>query len=588
MAELKSADFSGAARPLLFAFPKRLRLSTALCTAVLLVMAFFVLYPVALLVYSSFLVELPSGAKTLGLDTWISAWSQNGVLQAIVNTFERVVVTEIISFPLAVLIAWLVMRTDLPGKRLIENFFWVAFFLPALPVLMGWILLFDPGHGLVNILWMKLFGGTTGPFNIYSFSGIIFAHIAARSVAAKFIFLAPAFRNLDGAMEEASRVVGAGPLTTLRKIIVPVLMPAFLITIAISMIHSLESFEIELILGPPNGFYVFSTKIFQVVREDPPQFGVATVLGLAILISMLPLILWQQHLSHSRSFVTVTSRSTAMPLRLRHWRVPIFALICLFGGFITLVPIACLLMGTFMNLYGYFDIERVWTTAHWAEVLTDNTLIDSTINTLIMGLSAAVIGTFWFALVAYISVRTKYAARGVLDLMSWLPASIPGIILGLALLWMFLSVPALQPLYGTTAILVVACMLTSISTGVQLIKSNMVQLGNELEEASFVAGGSWLYTFRRVVLPLVGPVLIAVMLLTFASAARNVAGIAMLVSGDNRPLAMLQADYMIDGAFEPAAVVGVLIVLLALTMSVVARYIGGRVGLTAVTRKKDR
>jgi iron(III) transport system permease protein len=587
MAELKSLDFGGAARTPMFAFPKHVRLSTVLCTGVLLTMAFFVLYPVALLVYSSFLVDVPGVGKVLGFETWISAWSQPGILQAIINTFQRVLFTELISFPLAVVIAWLVMRTDIPGKRLIENFFWIAFFLPALPVLMGWILLFDPGHGLVNLAWVWLFNVPKGPFNIYGFSGIVFAHIAARSVAAKFIFLAPAFRNLDGAMEEASRIAGAGPLTTLRKIVIPVLMPAFLITIAISLIHSLESFEIELILGPTTNFYVFSTKIFQVVREDPPQFGVATVLGLAILISMLPLILWQQRLSHSRNFVTVSSRSTTLPLRLRHWRLPIFTLICLFGGFITIVPVVCLLMGTFMNLYGYFDIAKVWTTAHWAAVLTDNTLIDSTVNTLIMGLSAAIFGTFWFAVVAYISVRTKYKARGALDLMSWLPASIPGIILGLALLWMFLTVPALQPLYGTTAVLVVACVLASVSTGVQLIKSNMVQLGSELEEASFIAGGSWFYTFRRIVLPLVGPVLIAVALLTFASAARNVAGIAMLVSGDNRPLAMLQADYMIDGAFEPAAVVGVLIVLLALTMSVVARYIGGRVGLTAVTRKKD-
>lgn len=587
MAQLKSLNLSGAGWLPNFTMPKRLRLSTVLCTLVLLGMAFFVLYPVALLVYSSFLVESPTGEKALGLDIWISAWSQNGIPQAIVNTFQRVIVTELISFPLALAIAWLVMRTDIPGKRLIENFFWIAFFLPALPVLMGWILLFDPGHGLVNLGWMWLFDTSSGPFNIYGFSGIVFAHIAARSVAAKFIFLAPAFRNLDGAMEEASRIVGAGPITTLRKIVIPVLMPAFLITIAISLIHSLESFEIELILGPTTNFYVFSTKIFQVVREDPPQFGVATVLGLAILISMLPLILWQQRLSHSRNFVTVSSRSTTLPLRLRKWRRPIFTLICLFGGFITIVPVACLLMGTFMNLYGYFDLPKVWTTAHWAAVLTDNTLIESTVNTLIMGLSAALFGTFWFALVAYISVRTKYRARGVLDLMSWLPASIPGIILGLALLWMFLSVPALQPLYGTTAVLVIACILASVSTGVQLIKSNMVQLGNELEEASFIAGGSWFYTFRRIVLPLIGPVLIAVALLTFASAARNVAGIAMLVSGENRPLAMLQADYMIDGAFESAAVVGVLIVLLALTMSVVARYIGGRVGLTAIVRKKD-
>ena len=587
MAQLKSLNFSGGGWLPSFTLPKRLRLSTFLCTLVLVSMAFFVLYPVALLVYSSFLVELPTGEKILGFDIWISAWSQNGILQAIVNTFQRVIITELISFPLAVAIAWLVMRTDIPGKRLIENFFWIAFFLPALPVLMGWILLFDPGHGLINLGWMWLFGTSSGPFNIYGFSGIVFAHIAARSVAAKFIFLAPAFRNLDGAMEEASRIAGAGPITTLRKIVIPVLMPAFLITIAISLIHSLESFEIELILGPTTNFYVFSTKIFQVVREDPPQFGVATVLGLAILVSMLPLILWQQRLSHSRNFVTVSSRSTTLPLRLRKWRQPIFALICLFGSFITIVPVACLLMGTFMNLYGYFDLPKVWTSTHWTAVLTDNTLIQSTANTLVMGLSAALFGTFWFAIVAYISVRTKYRARGVLDLMSWLPASIPGIILGLALLWMFLTVPALQSLYGTTAVLVIACILASVSTGVQLIKSNMVQLGNELEEASFIAGGSWFYTFRRIVLPLIGPVLIAVALLTFASAARNVAGIAMLVSGDNRPLAMLQADYMIDGAFESAAVVGVLIVLLALTMSVVARYIGGRVGLTAIVRKKD-
>ena len=127
MAELKSLDFGGTARAPMFALPKRIRLSTVLCTIVLLTMAFFVLYPVALLVYNSFLVEVPGG-KALGLDTWISAWSQPGILQAILNTFQRVIFTELISFPLAVVIAWLVMRTDIPGKRLIENFFWNILF----------------------------------------------------------------------------------------------------------------------------------------------------------------------------------------------------------------------------------------------------------------------------------------------------------------------------------------------------------------------------------------------------------------------------------------------------------------------------
>ncbi len=245
-----------------------------------------------------------------------------------------------------------------------------------------------------------------------------------------------------------------------------------------------------------------------------------------------------------------------------------------------------LLLGTFMNLYGYFTITPVWTMEHWVSVLRDPPLIRAMINTLTIGIAAAGIGMFWYALVAYISVRTRYRARAALDFLSWLPASLPGIILGLALLWMFLNVPLFRPIYGTTAVLVIACMLTSISTGVQLIKSNMVQLGRELEEASFVAGGSWLYTFRRVVLPLLGPVLLAVALLTFVSAARNVASIAMLVTGDNRPLAMLQVDYMVDGRLEAASVAGVLIVLLTLAVAAVARYISARFGFTGLAKRE--
>jgi iron(III) transport system permease protein len=179
-------------------------------------------------------------------------------------------------------------------------------------------------------------------------------------------------------------------------------------------------------------------------------------------------------------------------------------------------------------------------------------------------------------------VRTRYAARGVLDFMSWVPASLPGIILGLALLWMFLNVPLFRPIYGTVIVLVVACILNSISTGVQLIKGNMVQLGQELEEASFVAGGSWGYTFRRIVLPLLGPVLIAVALLTFVSAARNVSTIAMLVTSENRPLAMLQVDHIVDGSFEAAAVIGVLIVLLTMGVAIIARALGRRFGFSGL------
>jgi iron(III) transport system permease protein len=166
--------------------------------------------------------------------------------------------------------------------------------------------------------------------------------------------------------------------------------------------------------------------------------------------------------------------------------------------------------------------------------------------------------------------------------MTWLPATLPGVVLSLGFLWLFLQIPIFRPFYGTIFVLIVAVLVNALTTGVQLIKSNMVQVGFELEEASFIVGASWMQTFRRVVLPILGPSLIAVALLTFSSAARNVANIVMIVSGSNRPIAMLQVDYMVDGQYERASVVGVIIVLMTLGVVWIARIVGRRFGFRTV------
>jgi iron(III) transport system permease protein len=416
------------------------------------------------------------------------------------------------------------------------------------------------------------------PFDIYSFTGIIFAHLASRSIAAKYIFLVPAFRNIDATLEEASHIVGASALMTLKRIVLPLLSPAILITVAISLVHAFESFEIELILGPPINFYVFSTKMYQLMRQSPPLFGEATVLGLAILIVILPLILWQQRLLSTRHFTTVTSAYQQRQLRLRRLRWPLFTVIALLGSVVTLVPVGCLILGTFMNIFGRFDLSVVWTLDHWRDVLSDPLLLRALSNTFAIGLIAVVVGVIWFALLSYVLVRTRYGGRTVLDFMTWLPASLPGVILSLGLLWMFLTVPFFRPLYGTLFVLVVAVLINAVTTGVQLIKSNLVQIGNEFEEASFIVGASWAYTFRRIVLPILGPVLIAVALYIFNAAARNVATIVMIATSSNRPLALLQVDYMIDGQYEAASIVGLFIVLMTWGVAMVARGLTRRFG----------
>ena len=545
----------------------------------LLTLLVLVAYPLVLLIYGSFLSDLPGQSRDLSLNGWTSALLQPGMSTALINTLKRTAITEIIALPSAIVIAWLAARTDMPGRLWLDRLLWMAFFLPALPVLLGWILLFDPDFGLANQLVMKVFGSTEPWFNIYSFWGIVFAHMASRSIAAKYIFLVPAFRNFDGALEEASIIAGYGTLRTLWQIVVPLLVPAIMVTAIISLVHSLESFEIELILGGPIDFYVFSTRIYRLIEQSPPLFGAATVVALAVLFCMLPLMIWQQRILASRNFTTVTSHFRPRLLRLGRWRWPICCALALGGLIITLVPTLCLIMGTFMNLFGKFDLEIVWTLDHWSAIMNDHETLSGLFNTLIMGLAAAGLALVWFPAIAYVTDRTRLPGHSLLGLLAWLPATLPGIILGLGLLWMFLTTPLLRGLYGSIGVLILAVLIAALSTGVQLIRSNLVQISRELEEASYITGASWLTTFRLIMMPLLGPVLLTVALLTFNSAARNVAGVAMLATASNRPLAMLQVDYMVDGRYEPAAIVGVLIVAMTLGMAFVTRILANRIGI---------
>jgi iron(III) transport system permease protein len=173
-------------------------------------------------------------------------------------------------------------------------------------------------------------------------------------------------------------------------------------------------------------------------------------------------------------------------------------------------------------------------------------------------------------------VRTRYAGRRLLDFISWLPFTVPGIILGLALLWLFLGVEILRPLYGTMTLLVIAGLISGMPLGVQIIKSGLMQLGSELEEASRVAGASWWSTYRRIVLRLMAPTLMAVGMITFVGAARNIGNIALLTTSATRPLSILQLDYIAQRKFEEAVVVACIIMLISLVGALVARFLGLR------------
>jgi iron(III) transport system permease protein len=184
-----------------------------------------------------------------------------------------------------------------------------------------------------------------------------------------------------------------------------------------------------------------------------------------------------------------------------------------------------------------------------------------------------------YGLIAYISVRTTYRLRSIVDFLAWMPASLPGIILGLGLLWAFLGNPLLRPLYGTLFAIVIAVLVTGMTIGVQTIKTNLVQIGAELEEAAKIGGGTFWHCARYVLLPLLSPVLLLVASLAFATSARDVANTALLATTTTRPLALLELTYVSGGKYGPATVIGVLLVLLTTGVALTARSFGSRQGI---------
>jgi iron(III) transport system permease protein len=196
-----------------------------------------------------------------------------------------------------------------------------------------------------------------------------------------------------------------------------------------------------------------------------------------------------------------------------------------------------------------------------------------------LGVSAACLGIVLSSVIAYIIVKSKFSGRELLDFITWIPWSIPGILLGMALASSLLLIHKIVPVYGTMFALVLAMAIAGLPLTVQVIKAFLMQLGDELEEASLVAGASWYTTFRRILLPLLFPCLIVVGLLEFIASARNISTVVLLATGQTRTLALLMLDYTAGAELEKATVVGAMIVLMVVTAALIARSLGGKFGI---------
>ncbi|HEY2988875.1 MAG TPA: iron ABC transporter permease [Candidatus Binatia bacterium] len=560
-------------------FQRQYSLQSLIHWLLLGIVMLMVFYPAGLIIMSSFEIQGADRVSEFGLRAWRIAFSDPVMTSAIWNTLTITLARQAIALPVAILLAWLIARTDIPAAGSLEFLFWLGYFLPPLPVTMGWILLLDPQYGLVNQWLTHLPFVKEAPFNIYSFWGIVWAHLTTSTIAVEVMLFTPAFRNMDATLEEASLVSGAGILRTLRRIVIPIMTPVVGVVLLLAVVHSLQAFELELILGFPFRFYVFSTQIHWLLNQQPPQFSSATALSSVILFVMVPLIILQRRTVARRDYATVGGRYKGHRQSLGKWRLPVFFCLLAVALLITLVPLLFLTLSSFMARFGYFGVAKPWTSAHWGRVIYDPVFLDSLKNTLVLAGATAILSVALFTFVAYVVIRTRFAGRAALDFASWLPSTLPGIILGLGLLSLFLGTPLLRPFYGSMLLLILATLISSMTLGVQIVKSALTQLGFELEEAAVVAGGSRWNSFRDIVVPIITPTLLLVGTLSFIAAARSVSTVALLATSHTRPLSLLQLDFLVDSRYESAAVIGIIVVVLTTGVALIARLLGLRAGI---------
>lgn len=549
---------------------------TLLMIVLIAAMGFCVVYPLILILANSFNEASIVHDPVYGLQAWRDAFNQPGVWTALKNTVEVAVVRQLITFPIGVLIAWVLARTNIPFARGFEFLFWVSFMYPTVAAVFGWMLLLDPDTGLVNTLLMNWTG--TAPFNIYSFWGIIWVHVLS-GVDAKVMLLTPAFRRMDASMEEASHMSGAGTFRTMLHITLPAMTPALIVVLMLSLVRLFESFEVEYLLGIPWGFFVLSTKIVDLARAEPPLVNQAAALGSIILIFLAALIPLQRWLIARRQFTTVTGQIKSKLIDVGKWKyvfaAAVGALLLLAVG----VPILSVAGGAFMVRFGFFNLPTTWTLDYWRNALSDPNLLSALTNTLIVAGTAAIVGTALFSLIAYVLVRTKLPGRAILDAICWLPAAIPGVLLGLGLLWMFLGTPVFRSLYGTLPLLSIAAIIGGVTLSTQILKSNFIQLSAQLEESSRMSGAGFWRTYFHIVVPLMAQTLIMTAVLKFLFAARNASTMIFLSTSETRPLSVLALDQIASGHHEEASITVFLIIMLTTGLAVIARLFGLRVGL---------
>jgi iron(III) transport system permease protein len=542
--------------------------------------ALICILPVVVITLGGFSEGNPFNDFHPSLEPWRRALVSSQTLQSIGYSFLLSLRVPV-ALGIAFIIAWYLARNDVFGKRTIMYALWLAFFLPILPATLGWILLLDPHYGIINVTAENLLGLHGPVLDIYSLAGITWVHLTLSTIPIMVILIEPAQRFIDFSYEEASTMAGAGTLMTLRRVTLPLIAPTLLTAFIAGLIRSLEAFEVEQLLGVPAGILVYSTRIFDLLRNLPPDEPQAMALSTFFLAILFVLVMCYRFLLQwAHMAATMTGKGARLIARARTpLSCVVSALLFVAIAATVLLPFSMVTLSSFSRLFGFFNLAHPWTTEHWTGVLQSPSFAGALRQSLLIGTVVATLGTLLYLALAWFMARNSFPGKSAFSLVIWLPWAIPGVLLGTAFITVFLNVPVLRLAYGTALALIVVLMVQGLPFATHLFEASISQIGHELEESSLMSGAALFETVRRITAPLIAPMVANVFVISFMTAMKDISATVLVATPGTLTLPLLMFGYATTGKLEDASVVGVVTVMIAMLMALIATRIGDRAAL---------
>ena len=537
------------------------------------VLLLLVVNPLGRLLAASF-QQPDTGAFTLA--NYIAAYSRARYVEALGNSLVLGLSAGTLCLLFGVPLAWALSRTDMPAKVLVWISILGTFIIPPYLGAVGWILLAGPNAGWLNRVVVALTGADKGPFNIYSMPGLVLV-TACYSFPYVFMFAKSALDLVSSEMEDAANILGAGTWRTMRRITVPLVLPALLGAFILVFLEAIALFGSPALLALPGRFHVVTTQLWQFF-EYPPRVGVAAAYAMPLLCVTVLLFWVQRRVTHRKGYVSLTGKGgERRPIRLGAWRWPLLGW-CLFVCTLSFfMPMVVVCQAAFAKAWGRgFSLDNLtWRNVHFT--LFGNPLTrNATLHTFLYAGTAAAIAVVLALVVAYVVNREIVGRRvgHVLSFLTMAPFVIPGIVLAIGFYAAYAHPPLL--LYGTAWILILAYATRFLPIAYANSSASIRSVNPELEDAVRILGGSRLTAVRRVVLPLLKRSLAGAFILVFIPGTRELSSAIFLYSMNTQVLSVLLFDKSDEGNFESLASIGLVLVVITVVLILIGFRLLGR------------